>query len=160
MLKVTTQEKTIKKAKAPGGIVEMRQKIDWKRRNEWLASGTKGDCVTQSMRLYIKLKGAGGVRVRGTRLSDRTICPVNTPPHYWVENKGYVFESFSGVSQIIEKSQFYKGWLVQDVEYAEYGMLFADEIPTGYGDHCKKFSTKQLEWMVTVYEAKEKDYFD
>lgn len=144
---------SIKKALAPSGIlVEMRQTVDWSVRNAWLASGENGDCWSQSMRLYLKLKGAGGVRVKGTRLSDRTRCPVNPPPHYWVENKGMVFELSCGVSQIMKKEQFYEGFLVQDVEYAPYGMMFADEIPASGGLNVMGFNDTQLLMLIELCE--------
>jgi len=145
---------SVKKAVAPSGIiVDMRQTINLERRDAWVASGELGDCWTQSMRLYMKLKGAGGVRVKGTRINDRRRCPVNPPHHYWVENKGMVFESFCGVTQIMKKEDFYKGHTVQDVEYAEFGLMFANEIPTGgYGKI--EFNDAQLMMLIEMCEAK------
>ena len=136
-----------------GGLIEVRQRIDLKKNAAYLASGREGDCLSQSMRLYLKLRGAGAVRVRGTRVFDRSFG--DKPRHYWVENKGYVFEESLGVQHIYKKEDFYKGEVIQDVEYAQ-GCFFDDEglVPEGCEKQYQTLTTDQLLLLIQCYERR------
>jgi hypothetical protein len=137
------------------GLVEVRQRIDKKKNDAYLASGRAGDCLTQSMRLYLKLRAAGAVRVRGTRAFDRTL--ENKPSHCWVENKGYVFEESVGVQHIYKKEDYYNGEVIQDVEYAK-GMVFEDEKANFTGGRSDQdLTNNQLLLLIQLYERRVDD---
>jgi hypothetical protein len=137
-----------------GKTLEVRQHIDFPHLMAHTMSSELGDCWTASMRLYMKLKGAGAIRVRGNRARDRTDVPDNPPYHYWVENKGMVFESSCGVRQIYKKTEYYDVFEVQDVQVANFGLMFDDEIPNGYEDFMEILSDNQLESLIDVFESK------
>lgn len=139
-------------AVAPSGQkIHCRQQVDLVHLMAHTMTGELGDCWTQSMRLYMKLKKAGAVRVRGTRVTDRERDPTNPSPHYWVENNGMVFEKCMGVSQIFKRADFYEGMVIQNAEVAKWGMCFDDEVPAGQGEKVKRFNDKELmdiiEWL-------------
>ena len=134
--------------------VEVRQRLDKKINKAYIASGREGDCLSQSMRLYLKLRAAGAVRVRGTRTFDRTFTEPTL--HYWVENKGYVFEESIGVQNIYKKEDFYKGEGIQDVEYAR-GMCFEGEFPARFSERMLVSTNDQLMKLIEIYEDRVED---
>jgi hypothetical protein len=88
------------------------------------ATAELGDCQTGSLRCYMKLKNAGAKRVRGYRKCDLEGEPAH---HFWVENKGLVFEETCGLQYIYHKDEWYEENEITGVEYAE-GLLFREEI--------------------------------
>lgn len=101
------------------------------------------DCIARSMENYIKLMGIGAVRVRGHRASDINPTRYSAkemerhlikgfPHHYWVEAKGMVYDVHGGVCQVMPKNKYYERVQIVDgsTRYAEWGMLFDDEMDT------------------------------
>jgi hypothetical protein len=90
--------------------------------------GERANCATDSLEVYMKLRKAGAVRVKGKRYLEREI---NDPRafHYWVENKGMVFDRHGGVQVIIDKESYYKLKKITDVSIAEHNGYFKEELP-------------------------------
>ena len=107
--------------------------------------GRLGDCWTASMRYYYKLRKIGAVRMKGKRAFDRLTEEQEkkenryTKPHYhyWVENKGIVFEEHSGVQQIFKKDEFYNTLDISDIQQAKIGCFFEEELPNGLSEKQK-----------------------
>ena len=91
------------------------------------STGELGDCQTGSLRCYMKLKNAGAKRVKGYRKYDLDPSLGEPSHHYWVENKGLVFEESCGLQYIYHKDGWYEENEITGVEYAE-GLLFREEI--------------------------------
>lgn len=114
-------------------------------------TGELGDCESGSMRCYMKLKNAGAKRVKGFRKWDLDPTQGEISHHFWVENKGLVFEETCGLQYIYRKDEWYEENEITEVEYAE-GLLFEDEIdPTGYSQ-LGLMSDKQLNRLVVAME--------
>jgi len=90
-------------------------------------TGELGDCQTGSLRCYMKLKNAGAKRVKGYRKWDLDPTYGEPSHHFWVENKGLVFEETNGLQYIYHKDKWYEENEITGVEYAE-GLLFREEI--------------------------------
>lgn len=66
-----------------------------------------GDCFLKSFECYWRLRGAGAKRVCGIRTAIYGIDNADNP-HYWVENKGKVFDWGGGQQKIYDKDRFYE----------------------------------------------------
>lgn len=100
-----------------------------------------GTCVVDSMLLYLKLRGAGAVRMRGKReMERRGDLEKNTKDHYhyWIENKGIVYDVSGGERVLVKKEDYYLHWKITDEEQAQYGMLFDSEFE-GCGKSLKEY---------------------
>jgi hypothetical protein len=66
-----------------------------------------GDCFLKSFECYLRLRSAGAKRFCGRRTA---IAGVDTDdnPHYWVENKGMVFDCGGGQQKIYKTEKFYE----------------------------------------------------
>jgi hypothetical protein len=92
----------------------------------------QGDCKSKSLETWLKLRHLGAVRKRGKRPH---VEDLNHPKewHFWVENKGKVFDLSGGVTQIIDAQGYYKASNMQMIQTPTCGCLFndeLDEIPT------------------------------
>jgi hypothetical protein len=87
-----------------------------------------GDCISASLRCYMKLKKAGAIRVGGTRKYDREypFDDGNIGRHYWVENKGFVFDESLGLQRIYKKEDYYRDFEIEDIEVSTEGFLLTD----------------------------------
>ena len=75
------------------------------------------DCKEASWITYQQLEKIGAKRVRGMRGSVGT-------HHYWVEAKGYVYDSANMVLLIAPIQEFYDKLEIRDVEYADEGIFY------------------------------------
>ena len=140
--------------------ISIRQKVVDANKHISCALGlTLADCVTASLKIYMKLYKAGAVRVRGQRLFDRDCdAKYGGKPHYhyWVENKGMVFEEHGGVQCICDKIGFYRMRQIENVEYAPYVCFFQEELPENkelwymFND----MSENQIKYLIEVYIRK------
>lgn len=71
-----------------------------------------GDCYLKSLEVFWRLKGVGATRMCGVRAA---ILNADTPehPHFWVENKGKVFDWGGGQQKIYNKDRFYADMRIQ-----------------------------------------------
>lgn len=74
-----------------------------------------GNCFTSSLITYYKLRKAGAIRVSGIR-KVLTGCDSKEYPHYWVEQKGKVFDSSNGQLKIVPIDEFYEQLGVIDMK--------------------------------------------
>jgi hypothetical protein len=98
--------------------------VDFSEHLRCLMSNQGANCVWDSLELYWKLRKVGAKRVRGKRNTERK----HGGHHYWVENKGMVFELHGGVQTIMTKSLYYKSAEITDVEVAQNKCFFDDEL--------------------------------
>ena len=86
-----------------------------------------GDCILASYATYFKMRKNGAVRVSGIR---KAMNLDNTDyPHYWVENKGLVFDCSNGQQIIVPKKSYYKELDVQVLNVGDsYGSIPSDGI--------------------------------
>jgi len=85
-----------------------------------------GDCFLSSLECYWKLRANGAVRLKGVR---NNMGFVDTPenPHYWVENKGMVFDCGGGQQKIYKSEKFYELMgITWSVEGNEWGFHLDD----------------------------------
>ena len=88
----------------------------------------QGDCKSASIRCYLKLQKAGAIRVKGTRKYDR-VNPFDNGSiarHYWVENKGLVFDESLGLQRIYKKEDYYRVAEIEDVEVSTAGFFLSE----------------------------------
>jgi hypothetical protein len=79
-------------------------------------------CRSDSMKLWLKLRGAGAIRVNGTRDYDR-IMGDGKGSHYWVEIKNVVYDEHAGVRQIMDKEAYYTSGSIEVIETSKYGLM-------------------------------------
>ena len=97
-----------------------------------LSGKVLGDCILASMKTYKKLRKAGAKRMRGKRQTEIELDRVDGTGknwHYWVENKGIVFDESAGMQQIVRKDVYYEVSNMHFAEEAQVGLFFSDEIP-------------------------------
>lgn len=108
------------------------------------------DCVYQSMITYIKLKNIGAKRVRGQRAGFEDLLGSDAK-HYWVEAKDLIYDIHGGVTQIIKKDKYYGMTSMLNVEYAEWGMLFDDEIASSSKSLKQSLKeTDDRDWLMDI----------
>ena len=132
--------------------------VDWREHLKCL-SGDLADCAGDSLEMYFKLRRAGAVRVKGKRQIERD---TNDPRayHFWVENRGVVFERHGGVQTIVDKEMFYNNHHLTDVEIGEYSGFFRDELPNNEMilDEMKRgvWGDRALFNLIQTYKKKQK----
>jgi hypothetical protein len=72
-----------------------------------------GNCFTSSLITYYKMRRAGAIRVSGIR-NALPGCDNKDYPHYWVEQKGKVFDSSNGQLKVVPIDEFYEQMGVVD----------------------------------------------
>ena len=89
-----------------------------------------GSCILDSMRTWIKMRKAGAIRVKGKRDIERanTGRTGKDHYHYWVENKGKVFDITLNKLSIFSKTDFYNNLNISDTIIAPYSGLFLEEV--------------------------------
>jgi hypothetical protein len=92
-----------------------------------------GNCFTSSLITYYKMRKAGAIRVSGIR-NALPGCDSKQYPHYWVEQKGKVFDSSNGQLKIVPIDEFYEQMGVIDMRVGnDKGILPQDsKNPTEY----------------------------
>ena len=105
------------------------------------------DCVYQSMITYTKLKNIGAKRVRGQRTGFDDLLDADDK-HCWVEAKGLIYDIHGGVTQIMKKDAYYGMTNMKNIEYAEWGMLFDDEIASSSNSLKQALKeTDDIDWL-------------
>jgi hypothetical protein len=138
----------------------------------FLASATKlsaGDCQTKSLQTWFKMRKVGAKRMRGSRFCDRRLVGEGfSKYHYFVVNKGMIFDESMGITQISPAADYYRESEMQDIQEADYGAWFAEELPgepaldANMRDMCVNPAKEgQLKSMIdTLMEHDEKDLLD
>ena len=90
----------------------------------------RGKCVLKSLVAWKKLRKAGAVRVKGYRHIERKFIQIlATKPeyHYWVENKGMVFDDTTE-QKVFRKDEYYRINDIQTSYRAEVrkGVFYAE----------------------------------
>jgi hypothetical protein len=80
-----------------------------------------GTCIPDSLKTWVKMFKAGATRMRGRRFGE--VCF-----HYWVENKGKVFDISGNILSIVNTDEYYKQLQVVGAEPAIYSGLFRSEV--------------------------------
>lgn len=92
---------------------------------------TAGDCQSKSLHTWYKMRKAGAKRMRGRRMTERLFEGLNVNRyHYFVVNKGMIFDQSMGVTQIAPAEAYYKDSEMQDLQESDCGAWFADELET------------------------------
>jgi len=76
-------------------------------------------CRCDSLKMWLKLRKAGAIRVKGTRAYDR----LHGGHHFWTEIKGVVYDEHGGIRQILDKNEYYKMAGIEVIESSKYGLI-------------------------------------
>jgi hypothetical protein len=131
--------------------------------NGGLFADGKGTCVPDSLRYWVKLAKAGATRMRGQRSFGMGI-------HYWVENKGKVFDISGNKLTICKTDEYYANFEITNIETAPYSGLFIDEVKWIIDGNTIKeeedssigsylLTTKNVAWNVEAFEGLVRDKF-
>jgi len=103
-----------------------------------------GDCWPSSLLMWWKMRKIGASRMRGKRNIEQTINDPDNQYHYWVENKGLVFEEMSGIRRIIPKDEYYRINKIVEAEAAEACGIHTDEYPKADRKLMRNLDERQL----------------
>lgn len=103
-----------------------------------------GDCWPSSLLMWWKMRKIGASRMRGKRTIEQTINDPDNQYHYWVENKGLVFEEMMGIRRIIPKDEYYRINKIVEAEAAEACGIHTDEYPKADRKLMRNLDERQL----------------
>lgn len=110
-----------------------------------------GNCFTSSLITYYKMRRAGAIRVSGIR-NALPGCDNKEYPHYWVEQKGKVFDSSNGQLKVVPIDEFYEQMGVVDRQVGNDKGI----IPLGVGKNVIEYQIN-AEIMMRADRITDKD---